>query len=164
MNKSSKILISIMVALIIALPLMGYVGAEGIGEEDDENDGQLVLRLRKLFAALKIRQEKQKRSIWFFKEAEKGNLEGTIVGKAGNIVILDNGDKVNVVMHNRWYVGQDTIVSLAELFETYISIGDTVDMDVLNRKVVNDNGVSVTCYFCYEINGYYGVMPGNIGI
>jgi hypothetical protein len=151
-----------MVVLIIVLPLMSYVGAEANSGETEENDGQIAQGLRRLFAALKIRKEKQKQSIWFFKEAEKGTLEGTIVGRAGNIVILDNGDEVNVVMHNRWFVEEDTIVSLAELFETYISIGDLASMEVLIRTVVNDNGVSVTYYFCYQINDYHGVMPGNI--
>jgi hypothetical protein len=151
-----------MIVLIIVLPLMSYVVAEGNGGETEENEAQISQRLRRLFAALKIGKEKQKQSVWFFKEAEKGTLEGTIVGRAGNIVVLDNDDEVNIVMHNRWFVEEGTILSLAELFETYISIGDLASMEVLIRTVVNDNGVSVTYYFCYEINDYHGVMPGNI--
>ena len=64
MNKSSKILISLMVILIIVLPLMIYVGAEDVeaenGGETQGNGGQLVRRLRRLLTAFKIKQEQQK--------------------------------------------------------------------------------------------------------
>jgi hypothetical protein len=115
--------------------------------------------------ALRLKKASQEKRAWFFRGAEEYSLKGTIVGRTGNIIVLEVGETlINVVMHGRWFVEEETIISLPELFEgEYVSM-DEAELDVLSKTVTNEKGVSVTYYYCYEINGYNAVMEGNINL
>lgn len=161
MKKESKILIGFIAVLLIALPLMGSVIAVDVdGQESNETYNLLGERVE-----LKGRNQ---RIVWFFKDAEKDIIAGTITARDRNILIVTDGDgeRLNIVMSRRWNMGQD-VVSLNQMFEDgYVSIGETVSLDVLKRTFKNGNDVTATIIFCYEIstgsNNLYAVLPFNI--
>jgi len=159
-NQKSKILIGLMAVLIVALPLMSAIAAEDNDLEPIEPEG--AERLRRFLVAHELQQQRQRRSIWFFKGAVKATLEDvTVVGISRNIVIVkDDEDYLNVIMPGRWYDESEAVLELEEMF---LAIeGTTVNLEVLKRTVTNENEVSVTIYFCYEIDGYHAVLPYNI--
>ena len=171
MRKEIKILIGIMAVLILALPLMSTaMAAEVNGEEPDESGDAPQGSLRRLLAALNMQQGRWKRFIWFFKGAEKDTLSGTVTARHRNILILTdgNGERYNVVLPANWNVGSE-VISLNEMFEEgYVNIGDEVTLEVLKRTVENENEVTLTIFFGYEIENedtghiFYAVLPVNI--
>jgi len=163
MRKSSKILIGALAVLIVALPLMSaVVAAEDNGQEPTDTDRQLRQRINRFLVERRL-QQKQRLLIWFFKGAEKATLEdATIEAKSGNIAIVKVDEQsLNVVMPLRWY--DETGKKVVPLETVLDEIGSyEVTLEVLKRTVTNDKGVSVTAYFCYEIDGYRAVLPFNI--
>jgi hypothetical protein len=152
-----------MVALIIALPFMGAAFAAGDNDQDLVDDRQPGQKLRRFLLAQELRQRRQRRGTWFFKGAVKDTLgEVTIKETYGNIIIVQDGqDLLNVIMPVRWYDEAGEVVVLLQGMFVEIE-GSTVTMKVLERTATNEEGVSITIYFCYELNGYHAVLLYNI--
>ena len=165
MKKESKILIGVLAALLVVIPLMSLVMAVDVnGQEPDESDNLLRARIR----LEEYNLQRQRCVIWFFKDAEKDTITGTITAHDRSILIVTDaaGNRFNIILPRRWNIGSD-VVSLDQLFdEGYISIGETVTLDALKRTDTNENGVTVTTIFCYEIttnsHNLYAVLPVNI--
>jgi len=169
-KKESKILIGVMAMLLVALPLIGGVMAtDDYTQESDESNlvaDDSEQKIRRFSVLCKLRQEKQRRVIWFFKGAEKDTITGTITARDRNVIIVTNGeDRFNVVVARRWNVDSE-VVSLQQMFDEGYIPNETVTLTVLKRAVTNENDVTVTIIFGYEIttssNHLYAVLPFNI--
>lgn len=161
-KKENKMLIGVLAVLLVTLPVMSFMAVNANDQELNESDNLLRTNIR-----LRIRHQRKQRLVWFFKGAEKFTITGTVTARDRNILILTdgNGDRFNIVLPGRWNVDTD-VVSLNQIFEEYVSIDETVTLEVLKRTVTNENGVTVTTIFCYEIttnsNTLYAVLLVNI--
>ncbi len=165
MEKKSKILIGLVAVLLVVLPLASSVmAANASNQEPDESISLDCERIRVEVQNL----QRQRRIIWFFRDAEKDTITGTVTARDRNILIVidSNGDRFNIVLPRQWNIGSEVVTLNQVLDEAYVSIGETVTFDVLKRTVTNENDVTVTIIFCYEIttNDYnlYAVLPVNI--
>jgi len=117
-----------------------------------------------------MQQNRRRWFIWFFKGAEKDTVSGTVIVRHSHILILtdDDDERYNIVLPVQWNIGSE-VISLNEMFEEgYVNIGDEVTLDVLERTVENENEVTLTIFFGYEIKNeeagdmFYAVMLVNI--
>ena len=159
-----------MAVLIVAFPLMsGVMAADDTTQESDESDDSPQGRLLRFLAASNLQQGKRRTLIWFFKGAEKDTVSGIVTARHRNILILTDGDeRYNIVLPVHWNIDSE-VISLNEMFEEgYVEIGDDVNLEVLKRAVENENEVSLTAIFGYEIENenagdvLYAVLPVNI--
>ena len=155
-------MIGLVAVLLVALPLISSALAVDVNSQELDESNLCGERVRAC-----IRQ-RQWRIIWFFKGAEKDSIEGTVIARDRNILIVtdDQDNRFNIILPGRWNIGSD-VVTLNQVFdEGYISIGETVTLEVLKRTVTNENRVSLTIIFGYEITtteyNIYVVLPINI--
>lgn len=174
MRRRRKILIGAIVALVVALQLMSNVMADDTYDEEPNGsnvlNGSFEERIRRFVTKHLSQQERKRTAMWFFRRAESVSVEGTVIAHHKNILILTTGEaeRLNVVLSRVWNMDSD-ILGLNQIFEDeYVSIGDDVTMVALNRTVTNENGVTMTIIFGYEIidqtngNHLYAVLPVNI--
>jgi hypothetical protein len=95
------------------------------------------------------------------KKSEKVIITGTILLVDRNIIVVQDGEDrlFNIIMAGHWYGGLDEDMELEHVID---EISGLATLKVLSRKVMNENGVSVLIYFCYEINDYHAILPYNI--
>jgi len=162
MKKESKMLIGVMAVFLVAVSLVGSgLAVNAYGQESDESNN--IPRERKNLVV------RNRRIIWFFKGAVKDTITGTVVAHDRNILIVEDseGDRFNIVLPRRWNIDSQ-VISLIQMFDEYVSIDDTVTLTVLMRTATNENDVTVTIIFGYEIeditngNSLYAVLPINI--
>ena len=162
MKKESKMLIGVMAVFFVAVSVIGSgLAVNAYGQESDESNN--VPRERTNLVT------RNQRIIWFFKGAVKDTITGTIVAQDRNILIVEDGegDRFNIVLPRRWNIDSQ-VISLIQMFDEYVSIDDTVTLTVLTRTATNENDVTVTIIFGYEIeniingNSLYAVLPINI--
>lgn len=170
MRTKSKILVGVMVALLVALPLMS---TSAMAEDtNSEVSGAYDNELKKIIKSLMRRlsqQREQRNAVWFFKGAEPVTIEAVVKAYHRNILIVTTSEgRLNVVLPRVWNNDSD-VIRLHQIFdEGYISIGDEITMNALKRTATNKNNVTVTVVFSYEIidesngNHLYAVLPFNI--
>jgi hypothetical protein len=171
MKTKTKILTGVVVALVVALPLISSTIAEqDNGEENTAPDASFEDRLRQFIVSRLSQQKRNPNLVWFFKGAEAVVVEGVVTAHHNNILVLtaDEEKRVNIVLPRVWNSNSD-IVRLQQIYEEEIvSIGDEITVKALKRRVTNENGVTVTMIFGYEINDLangndlYAVLPVNI--
>jgi len=171
MKTRTKILTGVIVALLVALPLISNAIAEGeYREENNTPDASLEDRLRQFIMSRLSQQKRNPNLVWFFKGAEAVVVEGEVTAHHDNILVLttDEEERLSIVLPRVWNIDSD-IVRLQQTYEEeLLLIGDEITVKALKRAVTNDNGVTVTMIFGYEINDpsngnhLYAVLPVNI--
>jgi hypothetical protein len=171
MKTKTKILTGVVVALVVALPLISSTIAEqDNGEENAAPDSSLEDRLRQFIMSRLSQQRRNPNLVWFFKGAEAVDVEGEVAAHHNNILVLtaDEEERLYIVLPRVWNINSD-IVRLQQIYEQDLfSIGDEITVKALKRTVTNENGVTVTMIFGYEINDLsngnhlYAVLPVNI--
>jgi len=169
MQKHTKMVLCTTILLLLELPFMATAVIDVYGKEVNGSnavDKEKALRL----LALQLQQRKPFLAGWFFKEAEKSTITGTIVAHSGSImVVVDNkGVRFNVILSMRWNIGSN-VLTLNQVFsEGYLSVGHEVTINALKRTATNSKGVTVTIIFGYEVldkannNHLYAIQPLNI--
>ena len=171
MKTKTKVLIGVVVALVVALPLISSAIAEqDYGEENNTPDVAFEDRLRQFIMSRLSQQKRNPNLVWFFKGAETVVVEGGVTAYHNNILIVTEGEgeRLNIVLPGVWNIDSD-IVRLQQIYEEeLVSIGDEITVKALKRTVTNENGVTVNMIFGYEINDLsngnhlYTVLPVNI--
>lgn len=171
MRTKTKILTGVVVALVVALPLISSAIAEqDYGEENNAPNAAFEDRLRQFVVSRLSQQKRNPNLVWFFKGAEVVVVEGGVTAYHNNILVLtaDEEERLNIVLPGVWNIDSD-IVRLQQIYEEeLVSIGDEITVKALKRTVTNENGVTVTVIFGYEINDLsnsnhlYAVLPVNI--
>jgi len=119
MKAKSKFLISMMIVLVIALPLMNVALAveAGDGGSNEESSPLWRKRLTRLMRSLQIKQRKAADVRQFFRGAEAVTVEGTVVTAFRNILIIDlNGERLNIRLPQFWSVNTE-VINVSQMFE-----------------------------------------------
>lgn len=166
----TKVLTGVIAALLLILPLMSNVVAEDVyDDESNVPNGSLQEKIKQFINRSTLQQRRQHRAVWFFKDAEYSTVDGTVTAHHKNILVVTTEDgRLSVVLPGVWNVDSE-VVRLYQIFEEdYVSIGDQVTIKALNRTVTNENGVTLSIIFGYEIDDetsdyhLYAVLPVNI--
>jgi len=171
MKTISKVLIATVVVLLLVLPLT-YNTVAAYANEQDSEDKQPTWRMRKRvnvnICCPRCSPKWHLRAL-FFKKAAPVTITGEVLAHHNNILVVSSEDsRLNVVLPPIWGLGSEVFNVSQLLNDGYINIGDTVTIKALQATVTNDQGVSITIIFGYEIisseDHFYAVLPFNINI
>ncbi len=170
MKTQTKVIIGAIIALSIALPLMSIIMVYSDQGETGNSSYSPEERARQFILRQASQHWRPRIAIWFFKDAETVTVEGTVVAHGGHMLIVttNEGERLNIVLPGAWNVDSEVIRLLELCEEGYISVGDEVTVEALEKTVTNQNGVTVTGIFGYEMvdetngNHLYAVLPFNI--
>lgn len=165
MEKKTKMLIGVLAVLMVALPLVAVTTFAADGEPEDCFSGDK----RKIRRSINLRERKPRRVLNFFKRCHSATVEGTVVTHSGRILVVNASEEMlNIVLPIRWNVGEEVVGVFKVFNESYIQPGDSVVVSVLERAEINEQGVSITILWAYEIvdstseNHLYAVLPFNV--
>lgn len=104
--------------------------------------------------------------VWFLRNSEPVQVEGTIVALSDHKLILDTvDDQIRVHLPAEWTV-KGNILTREELFTSgYMSEGEAVTIKALQADVDNQKGATIYITVGYEIINQSGVHAiANIGV
>ncbi len=161
-NKTKSVAILAITAVIIASVVFLSL-PNALAEEDTvtPEDKQRISSLIKKRLATAIGRR-------FIKNGFPETLEGEVYVVERVILVLDNeGDKVNIIMPNRWTINGET-KNTQDLFDgDPFNIGDEVIIETLKLEVVKETH-TVNSYFAYSIQSdettASALLPVNIEV
>ncbi len=160
-NKTKSVAILTITAVIVA-SVVFLLLPNALAEEDTvtPEDKQRINLIKKRLATVIGRR--------FIKNGLPETLEGEVYVVERVILVLDNeGDKVNIIMPNRWTINGET-KNTQDLFDgDPFNIGDEVIIETLKLEVVKETH-TVNSYFAYSISSdgttASALLPVNIEV
>lgn len=163
MKTSLKILGISALALALVLPMLGsLVAADNPSPTNQYEDrNRYVIQVREHPKLLVLKH--------LLAHSTAVTINGTIVTHARNILIVDSsGTTLGVILPPAWNVDSE-VMGVWKLFnQSYVANGDGVTIKALKDAYTNDQGVTISIIFGYEIvdntngNHLYAVLPFNI--
>ena len=150
MNGKTKALIVITTAVVICMlvysPLTQATQTEvslgddlALAEIEQYKPERFPIRPRTRFA------------IWFLKNAEATEVEGTVVALVQRKLIINMGEEqIRVIMPRQWAVN-DEVLTLKALFDNLLE-GQVVTVKVLEANVITKEGLRIYILVGYELS------------
>jgi len=164
METKSKIFLSVILALLVAIPLLSAALATATYAGTPKNAS-----LKEKIAKELLEYQRGQAAKALFKGAEAVTIQGTVITHFRNILVVTNssGARLNILLPQVWSVNsEDEAFNVTTLFTDYVKAGNTVTIKVLERSVNNGKGVTITTILAYEItvgtNHLYAITPFNI--
>ncbi|MCW4016608.1 MAG: hypothetical protein NWF06_09585 [Candidatus Bathyarchaeota archaeon] len=97
-------------------------------------------------------------AVWFFRNSEPVEVDGTIVALSDKKLILNTADdQIRVNLPAEWTV-DNQVLTREELFTSgYLSEGETVTVNALGADATNNQGVCIYLLVGYELVNESGV-------
>jgi hypothetical protein len=97
-------------------------------------------------------------AVWFLKNAEPVEVEGTVVALADKKLILNtNEDQIRVNLPTEWVV-ENEVLTLEELYTSYLSEGERVTVKALGADMIDKDGLRIYILIGYKIINDLGVQ------
>ncbi len=167
MNTKTKALIGVMIALMIAIPIVSYTMASSssnfLNNTTTDNNSATTQEIQQL----RIMIQGRNGGIRFFRGAEKVTIEGTVDAYYKQTLMVQSGEeKLNILLPVTWSVGSE-VYNVTRLFEQGIlTSGQSISIQALQRTATNENGVTIKVILAYEIvageNTIHAILPFNI--
>ena len=90
-------------------------------------------------------------AVWFLNHADPTEIEGTVVALAQKKLILNTDEEqIRVNMPRQWTI-ENEVVTLEELFESYVSDGENITVKALGADMINKEGLRIYLLVGYEL-------------
>ncbi len=167
MKTKSKVLVAIVMALLVAVPLIS--NALTVEASDEESVETSDLPQGERLIQLMYRLSLQRRGVvirWFLSEAEAITIDGEVIAHFRNIMVISSGgERLNVVLPRAWNIDSE-VINVTQMFDEYLKPGDMITIKALKAEKTNKHDITFMVILAYEIaNGdqqFYAVLPFNI--
>jgi hypothetical protein len=90
-------------------------------------------------------------ALWFLKNAEPTQVEGTVVALAQKKLVLNiDEEQIRVNMPIQWTM-ENEVLTIRELYESHLE-GNDITIDALEASIVDKDGLSIKILVSYELS------------
>jgi hypothetical protein len=98
-------------------------------------------------------------AVWFLRNAEPTEVDGTVVTLSNRKLILDTAeDQIRVILPAEWTVNDEVLLREELLASGYVSKGETVSVKALDADMIDKEGLRIYMLVGYELVNEQGIQ------